>query len=66
MIGKDAMIHLYKQPVNNSGAAVVFEIFIEDMCRKTSYTGNGQTKISDAHVSAFICDKFNKPKPNCT
>lgn len=37
------------------------KILIEDKCRKTPYTGDGQTKIFVMVTCAFICVKF---KPN--
>ncbi len=38
------------------------KMLIEEMCRKTSYTGNGQTKISREGAGHFICGKFKKTK----
>jgi hypothetical protein len=51
-------------PLDFMEAAVVFtfnpgrarnKILIEDMCRKTAYTGNGQTKIYGEAPGHFIC-----------
>ena len=52
------------QPLQSNKAAVTRsislryneqKILIEDMCRKTPYTGNGQTKIYGEAPDHFIC-----------